>query len=258
MNLTSAQSGAADTGVISRLRQIMDLLADPSLMNGASATELSRRAHLALPTVHRLLLQLAREEWAYQDPQTKRWYLGLRLITYGQIAAQKFPFVPIVQPILHNIVGNTRETAIFTLREGDYGTYAVIVESPEKLRLTETLGMRLPLTVGASRRVILAFLPEQEQRAIITRLCKVNPAVNAAAIQCECRRIVRQGYAISVGEVTPHTVGVTVPVLLQGRAWGSFMIAGPDTRITANKIPDLVQQLHHAAQHVETVVSQNS
>ncbi|AEJ39078.1 transcriptional regulator, IclR family [Sulfobacillus acidophilus TPY] len=250
-----SRTDSSDSGIVARLIRVMDRLADSPAFEGLSATELSRLTGLAVPTVHRLLLQLAQGGLTYQHPHTKRWYLGLRTAAYGQAALQHFPFVRLAQPILYDVVATTRETAVFTLRDGDYGIYAAIVESPEKLRLTETIGMRLPLTVGASRRVILAFLPPNEQSAIIARICANDPSLSVAALKSECQRIAQEGYAVSFGEVTPHTVGVTVPVRSNQNTFGSLMLAGPDTRVTSDKISDLVTKLKHAAQRFETAAS---
>ncbi len=250
-----AKHTSQDTGVrvLARSFQLIDLLAGSNAPEGVTATELSRLAKLPLPSVHRLLGHLAQEGLTFQHPRTRRWYLGLRLTAFGQLALRQFPFVGLAQPVLYDLVKASRETAIFTLRDGDFGVYAAIVESPEKLRLTESIGMRLPLATGASRKVILAFLPERESQDIIARVAQIDPQFIPEQLERECRQIRSLGYAVSYGEVTPHTVGITVPLMTRQTPLGSLMIAGPESRIPSERMPELVRHLLQAVERIQSL-----
>ena len=50
---------------------------------GASTTEIGKRAGLARPTVHRLLVALAEEGLVSREPQSGRWSLGPEFYLLG-------------------------------------------------------------------------------------------------------------------------------------------------------------------------------
>lgn len=250
--MTTKHTPAAN--VIQKAWRLIEVLGTAEYNDGVSATELAKIVDMPVQSAHRLLTHLSRIGLTFQHARTKRWFLGLALVAYGRQASRQFPLLSIAQPVLQHLVNQTRETVILTVRDGDYGIYAEIIESPEKLRLTETVGMRLPLWIGASRKVILAHLPDVDFRATIERFIRQQPTLDRSALENECARIRQDGYASSFGEVTKDTVGITVAIVNRGYPMASLMVAGPQSRITENAIPQLVRHLRSAALDISTIL----
>ncbi len=133
--------------------------------------------------------------------------------------------------VLRAIGTATSETVVLTGREGWHGTHTDLVVSPTGLRIVERVGLRLPLTVGASRRAILAFLPEAERQRILSRYVPAGPRREWLSDSLNLTR--ELGFSVSAGEVTAYSVGIAVPLLGQGVATASIMVGGPALRVTA-------------------------
>jgi DNA-binding IclR family transcriptional regulator len=228
-NERSSSRGAVH-GVIRRAAVIIRILSGAD-RDGMSAAEVARQSHLPLQTGHRLLKELEREGFAVQEPASRLWTLGPEFVVLGDIAQRQVDWVSRVRSVLAEITRESEETTIFTVRSGAYATILELEESPQPLRLIEHKGLRLPLTVGASRRVILAALSAEERVHVLDQLRSDGVGFDQREVERDCLRIAGQGYAVSVGSVTPHTVGVAVPVLLGRVPVGSLTAAGPDSRM---------------------------
>lgn len=240
-------------GVVPRTVVLLQALsASPE---ACSSSDLGRELQIPVQTVHRLLTDLSAAGLTLQDQVSRRWTLGPLAIQLGRAASRQITLVRVGRPFLERLTDATRETTILAVRDGDHAVYADIVESPQPLRLTERVGMRLPLSVGSSRKVILAFLPESERDAIIHRLATGGAVADPDRLARECAGIARRGYAVSVGEVTAHTVGVSAPVFREGSPVGAAMVAGPEQRLGKPEIAQVAPLLLEHARAFSAVLS---
>lgn len=215
------------------VRRVTKLLAALSAADteGLPAAELARRAELPPATAHRLLVELEREGVTTRRTGTRSWALGGIVLAWGDAARRQQSGRSQFHDVLRAIGKATSETVVLTVREGGYGTHTDLVVSPTGLRIVERIGLRLPLTVGASRRAILAFLPEAEQQRAISRHVPADSDREWLRGSLDLTR--EMGFSVSAGEVTAHSVGIAVPLLTDGLATASIMVGGPALRMTA-------------------------
>jgi DNA-binding IclR family transcriptional regulator len=214
-------------------RRITRLLAALSAADddGLPAAELARRAELPPATAHRLLVELEREGVAVRRAGNRAWALGGMVLGWGDAARRQQAGRSQFHDVLRAIGKSTKETVVLTAREGWHGTHTDLVESPTGLRIVERVGLRLPLTVGASRRAILAFLPEAGRQRVLSRYVPTGPRREWLSSSLDLTR--EMGFSVSAGEVTAYSVGIAVPLLSQGVATASIMVGGPALRVTA-------------------------
>lgn len=198
--------------------------------DGLTAADIARSAELPPATAHRLLVELEREGIAVRRGG-RAWVLGGVVLGWGEAARQQQTGRSRFHDMLRAIGKTTSETVVLTVREGWHGTHTDIVVSPTGLRIVERVGLRLPLTIGASRRAILAFLPGAERQRILSRYV---PDETEQELLTSNLGLTRQaGFAVSAGEVTAYSVGIAVPLLTRGVASSSIMVGGPALRMTA-------------------------
>ncbi|KPV43113.1 hypothetical protein AN477_14385 [Alicyclobacillus ferrooxydans] len=217
---------------------------------GTSASELARVLNMPGQTVHRLLKELGEGGLVWQDSVTKRWSLGPILIGLGEMARKQVSLIALTHPYLESLTNETRETTILTVREGNYGVYVDIIESPQRIRLVEYVGARWPLHVGCSRRAILAFLGEDE----ITEFAEIHCQNESQRKQLisECHDIRERGYAISLGEVTPDSFGVAAPIVYGNVPVASIMAGGPKERMGGNELDYFGELVRRIANEVSS------
>jgi DNA-binding IclR family transcriptional regulator len=247
---TSPPSGSVK-GVIPRLVTLLRHLSTADI-ESSSASELAAATEIPLQTVVRLLGDLREGGLVLQDTRTKRWTLGPLALTMGAAAQRQISWVDLAHQSLQRLTAETKETSILTAREGASGTHVDIAVSPQPLRLTETVGLRRPLTTGGSRRVILAFLNPREREQVLRRLEEDGVVTNRAELERQIATIRENGYAVSRGEVTSRTVGVAVPIMHQGSAVASIMVAGPDHRMPDSAIEWIASVTMGEAERIST------
>jgi DNA-binding IclR family transcriptional regulator len=215
-----------DGGVIavSRALQIMEAFRIGE--RHLTLAELSRRTGLHNTTVLRLARTLALAGYMVQREEGE-WRLGPAAGWLGARYQAGFDINNVVEPTLRQLSQVAQESASFYVREGDERACIARVEGPQSVRHHVRIGMRLPLSLGAPGRVILAFSGE--------------PGAVYEAIR-------RRGYHISLGEREAQVSSVAAPVFgLNWRLLGSMCISGPTSRLTHDQLEAHAQTVMDAA-----------
>ncbi len=220
-----------------------------------SLTDLTLRLNVPKSTLHRFLTGLEAHGILRRTPDDKKWRLGYRLVMWGSIAAESTTLRDLAKPILHELVKTSGETAILTVY---YGGEVVCIDKCETLhpiRLQMAIGTRRYAHAGASSKVLMAYLPEEEIQAIIRerglpKLC-TNTITDLDALRSELARIRTQGYAASVEETDPGAWGIATPIRdWRGQVVGAIGVAGPTMRYTAEKVQQYVTLCRQAAEEI--------
>jgi IclR family acetate operon transcriptional repressor len=218
-----------------------------------TTTEISAISELPLPTTHRIVVALAAHRYLVRDPVTKRFRLGPAAMALGQAAQASVDLTSLAARALPALAEATRETALLTVlaETRDSAVCLQRVESPQPLRMSVEPGSSLPLHAGASQKILLAYLPESEQKAVaagrLERLCS-NTIVSGAALQIELARTRERGWAYSFEETNPGVWGAAVGIRsLAGEPVAALGIAGPQVRATRETVTAAVSALALAA-----------
>ncbi|GAB3288257.1 IclR family transcriptional regulator [Parasphingorhabdus pacifica] len=218
-----------------------------------SASQIARDTGLSVQTAHRMLGDLAEAGFTMQDTHSKRWTLGPFALGLGGAASKQITLREVARPHLERITEHTEETSVLALRDGLHATYADLVESPHRLALREYVGMRLPLTTGASRLVILAFLADHERHSVIDALHQAGHLDDPDDFELRCTQVREQGYAATRGMITTGAVGLAAPVLVGNSAIASLMLAVPEIRCHEEDEPEFAATLMTEARKLSNV-----
>ena len=220
-----------------------------------STTEVARRLRLPIPTVHRILAALRRHGYVSQHEETKRFRLGISALQLGDRARAVVDLRSVALPALRRLAHETGETALLTVLAPahDRGVCLERVETAQPLRLSVTPGRQLPLHAGASQKVLLAYLPEDEIARVIDagleHLCHAT-ITDPGLLRQELARIRRRGWASSVEETNLGVWGVAVPLQNPRGVVCAVGIAGPSPRLTPDRVRDDIQRVHAAATQI--------
>lgn len=230
----------------------MYALAPREFENEWSATEISRQLDMPVQTVHRLLSTLAQFGFVTKNEQTKKFRLGLSLVQLGFLVWDNMSIRTVAHPVMEDLAKQCKESVYLTVREGSYGVFVDLVDSPQMLRIAEPIGLRLPLNTGASKRIILAFLPTKQREHVIDEILShpetTSGLLDRDKLQEELTQIRQQGFSVSYGETTEGTAGVAAPILAwDNKVVGAISLAGPDTRFINNKISEMIHWVKRSA-----------
>lgn len=229
------------SGVISKAIHILDILVPQGDEKELSVTEISRELDMPVQSVHRILSSLSQHGFVSQNSKTKKYKLGLTVMKYGFLMWDSLMFRSIARPLMEELSLKTKETVYLATRENAEGVYIDSIDSPQILKISEPIGLRLPLFIGASNRVILAYLPQKSVDTILAHtdwaaVPSLKP-LTREFIERELVKIREQGYAITAGEATEGTTGIGAPIFsYENTVIGSINCAGPSIRFTAENI----------------------
>ena len=138
--------------------------------------------------------------------------------------------------------------------------YIEKVESPHSMRISTTVGMSLPMYCSAVGKAILAYLPQDEQDAIINvtefQNLTDNTLASAETLRSELKKIRSQGFALDSEELEYGLTCVAVPILnTQGYPVAAISCSGPSTRMTPEKIAVCQNELRQSAARLSRLIS---
>lgn len=189
------RNSSSEAGGVAAVDRALSLLAafqegDRSL----SLSELAGRAHLVKSTALRLLASLI-HFGLVQRLEDGRYTLGAEVARLQSIYTRAFSLEAVVLPVLRDLVDETRESAVYHVRQGDLRLVLYRVDSPQPIRDHVKVGDVVPLDRGAGGRVLMAYSGE------------------AGSLY---DRIRREGVVAVVGDRSPELAGVAAPVFKAG------------------------------------------
>ncbi len=250
-------SASSSVKTVDRLVQILDCFS-PTQPTWSLA-ELS--LHLGLPksTLHRFLAGLQIHGILRRDPDDKRWRLGYRLVAWGELAAESTDLRHVARPVMRDLVATTGETAVLTVHQNQKVVCIEKVETSHSVRLTLDVGIRRPLHAGASSKILMAHLSEEEIQAIIRdqglpAVC-TNTITEPDELMTELARIRERGYAESLEETDTGAWGVATPIYdRNGNVLAAIGIVGPSLRFSKDLAQQYVTLCRNAGQQISTLL----
>lgn len=222
-------------------------------------TELSRATQLTKNQTFRLLQTLLQEELVVQDPDTKAYTLGYRLVELGGVALRGSTLVQVAAPVLDAVAEQTGETINLIARAGD--GVAICVDKRESrwaLQISARVGARFALHAGATPKLLLAFSAPEVIEAYLDQRCPLTrftpyTLTERDELLAELERIRRQGYAVSDEDLDLGACAVAAPIRdHRGVVVAGISVASPVTRFG----PDERQRNTEAALGAAREISQ--
>jgi DNA-binding IclR family transcriptional regulator len=128
------------------------------------------------------------------------------------------------------------------------------VEGNYELRHFTEVGKPLPLSVGASGKVLLAFADQATRAQELRRVAReplTARAPNLEELTAQLDEIRETGWSMSFGEREEGLAAAAVPIRDQaGGVSAALAISGPTARLTAERLEALRPQLSAAAQEI--------
>lgn len=129
--------------------------------------ELAKEMNISHSIIYRILVTFESHGFLIQNPETKKYELGLRFLEYGQMVKDKLNLSDFVLPIMKNLAETIKESVFLTWLDGKDGVTVEIAEGSQTIKFSVSMGTRTPLHIGASCKVIMAYLPEDRKKEIM-------------------------------------------------------------------------------------------
>jgi DNA-binding IclR family transcriptional regulator len=219
--------------------------------------ELARECGLNRSTAWRLLLTLEQQGMIDRDPLTQRYQVGFSAIQIAAAAGHD-SLVRRARAVLEQLVNETQEMVSLAVPERFSLRYIDQVEPPN-VPCPNWLGRVLPLHATSSGKAFLAWLPDDERRAVLpAQLQRYTPRTitdhDTLAVELATAR--QLGYATCIGEHEEFSNGVSAPVIgTRSQPIAIVNLWGPTQRVPPDRLPTLGQAALQAVQELATRIT---
>lgn len=232
--------------------QILDLVArrDKRL----TLSDLSRELGISKSTMHGIAQALEGIGAIVRDKKTKRYTLGITLFELAHTVYTRMDLKDIARPVLEDLMRSTRQTVFLGIRSGDRVSIIDIVESTQDLKITAHIGARLPLLAGATGKVFMASLADNEAAQMIRtaglRQNTENSITNPGRYIEEIRKARIAGYALDNEEYLQGVRAVAAPIHVPGRQASAIWVVGFSQSLTFEKMTSIAVATKDAAESI--------
>ncbi|MBG0562793.1 IclR family transcriptional regulator [Actinoplanes aureus] len=182
--------------------------------------DLSRAVSLNKSTTHRYVATLARLGYLEQDPETKKYSLGPRVVDLGFAAVNSLEINRVAAPYLQALADETGYTVSMAVLDG---TDIIYVERRRSCRaggfamgLNLHVGSRLPAYCTSMGKVLLAYQEPGVLRGLLDRtdFARRGPKTltNREQLTAALARIRQSGVAVNDEELASGLRSVAAPV----------------------------------------------
>ena len=229
--------------------------------DGLTLTEIADKVGAAPTSIFRIAMTMIEKGYFSREGGTKKIRMSGKLFAVSSIGTCDKNISEIAAPYLRQLRNATKETALLGVLVPNKHEGVAILEYQGlyPFKFIHDIGAPIILHVGAPGKVLLAFLPLDEQDDFISKLelkkYTDHTIVDKHDFKKEMELVRQQEYAAGLGEWMAEMHCVSAPVLDRfGYPRAVVWITGPSSRMPIGKIPELAEHVKACARQISTVL----
>ncbi|HEY7891330.1 MAG TPA: IclR family transcriptional regulator [Solirubrobacteraceae bacterium] len=206
--------------------------------------DLADELGMSRSTTHRYVVTLVALGYLEQDAQRK-YRLGLRVTDLGMSALNSMSLREHAHPYLEELRRETNFTVNLAILDGVEVLYVDRVRGSRagqhKIDFDLHVGSRLPAWCTAMGKLLLAYLPDEEQRVLVGQMKLArrgpNTIISKKALRAELESVREEGLAIDDEELAPDIQAIAAPVRSSaGEVIAAINLAAAKNMITIDEL----------------------
>jgi DNA-binding IclR family transcriptional regulator len=211
-------------------------------------TEISHILSLPKGTVHGLVRTLLNAGFLQQDPETRKYQLGLKLYEMGITLAGNLEINQKAVGPANKLAKSASLVSRIAIWDGDSALITLNVDPRSNSLFVHQIGPRIPAYCSSLGKVILASLSDEELNAYLsqTKLVPYTPKTitQKERLLRELKETRQRGYSIDQEETTLGLVCIGAPISGKGgRLEASISLSGDPSRFQRKQLKDLCEKL---------------
>ncbi|NDI35130.1 IclR family transcriptional regulator [Chengkuizengella sediminis] len=232
------------SGTVRAVERALDILLCFTDEIDLGLTEIAEKTGLHKSTVFRLLASLEVKGFVIRDSVTEKYRLGFRIWELSANLSQSDDPATILLPEMERLRDILGETISLYIRDGNERIRIQAVQSKHSIRRVAPIGARLPLYVGASSKILIAFADTDIQENMINEWTEL---IDISAYKDQMAEIRKVGYATSIEERESGVAAVSIPIFNRSHHLvAALSVSGPVNRLTLENMKE------HAGLMIET------
>jgi DNA-binding IclR family transcriptional regulator len=236
--------------VLRKIVQIMDYVTC-SRRTRVSMQQMSKDLGIPRPTLYRLLDALVEAGCLVRTGD--EYLAGPKVLGWAVQALNRAHVGRLARPWLEELARKSGLTASVHMRMGGARVCVDRVEGTSVVRPHVHIGEPLPLHLGASGKVLLAWFPEASRHALIRASCAQFPEHTQVPPEEIFAAVRSQGWALSLGERDEALASLSAPVFgPAGDVVAAISLSGVLQRFTDDNVAVWREQVVEAARAVSS------
>ena len=255
-NLTSDTE--KKTNAVKSISRAADVLF--CLSNGINTvTDIAIHCGLSKSTVHRLLKALKESHLAMQDPITQQYHLGPLITRLSSNPQTNHNYlITCAMEEMKRLWDIAEETVTLNIMIGIQYVRLHEIPSKHNLRVIDTYDPVGPIFIGATAKVLLSQLNDEELRIAMKTLSfkrvTEHSVTDKKLVIAQSKKIRQQGYAISYGERIAGSLCISAPIKDYFHP-ASLSIVGPESRLK-RRVTDLVREVKASTRRITNNITE--
>lgn len=206
--------------------------------------QLAQELWLPPATLYRTLTGLMKHGFVQRSADGGHYEIGAEFYRLALKVQADFALRNVGVPIMRELVAKCNEAAFLGFYDSSRleMMFLTYIDSSHPIRYIVPMNEWIPVHAGASGLAIMAFLPEEERRAIVKRhgLPRITETTitDPVRLEQELARVRARGYAFSHGQRTKGSVAVGTPIWgPNGHVIGELNLSLPENRFDEKMVP---------------------
>lgn len=218
-------------------------------------SEIAKQMQLGKSTVYGLVNTLVAKGYLEQNPQTKRYRLGIKLFELGSLVHKRMDLRNEARRFCEELVKTHNVTVHLAAYYVDELVYIDKIDAPGTVIIYSRTGKRAPLHCTGVGKAVLAFLDDDVQRLFfaknILKRYTDNTIINSEELLKELYRIRQRGYAIDNEEIETGLRCVAAPIFdFMKKPVGALSVSGPIARLPLEHIETVAKDVKDCAKQI--------
>jgi IclR family transcriptional regulator, KDG regulon repressor len=237
---------------VERALQILGCFDDQHPERGLS--DISQVVKLHKATTHRIVTTLVNYGYLERADDGQKYRLGLQLTNLGFKTIRRIDLRREALPYMQQLSKQLEEACDLSIFDQGEVFYIEYVPGPHALTVAAAVGQRLPPFCTASGKLFMANLPPSELDLLLSHPMvsyTENTITSPDQLRQQLETVRKQDYAIDNEEFETGIRAVSAPIRDQlGKIAGSISVPAPTSRMTVDRIPQVVKALMDTAQAI--------
>lgn len=248
--MTTPRNDARSGSVISTMMAVLRCF--DSERRHLGVVEIAEATGLHKSSISRLMTTLESERLVERDPVTRRYSLGLGLLSVAGTLLADLDVRRAAYPVLVELEQRTQESCSLMVWTGDESVCVEQVPSSQTIKHTTAIGTTYGTTASSSVKTFLAELaPARVESLLADSRLQLQGHRSHRQLHDDLDRVVRDGVAVNDGETDPAEVGVSAVVRdHRGVAVAAVLVSAPRYRTGGERLGRLAEDCRWAAAEI--------
>ncbi|MCB8818278.1 IclR family transcriptional regulator [Desulfosporosinus shakirovi] len=215
-------------------------------------SEIPEKMELSKSTVYGLVNTRLTKGYLEQNPQTKRYRLGIKLFELGTLVYNRMDLRNEAKVFCEELGGKYNTTVHLAAHYGDEIVYIDKVDAPEAVIVYSQTGKCATMHCTGVGKVILAFLSEDELKQVFAKedfkKYTEHTITDQEELYRELRRIHSRGYAVDNEEIETGLRCIAAPIFnYMNQPVAAISVSAPTVRLPLEQIEAIARDVQYYA-----------